>query len=122
MTEAAQQLLVQVRQYVVNLLHTKLNPAFIFHNLDHTKDVVKSSELLADYYKIGDEDRLPLLVAAWFHDTGYINGMAKGHEYVSQKIAREFLEGKADQDFITKVNRCIDSTRVPQSPGSQIDM
>jgi predicted metal-dependent HD superfamily phosphohydrolase len=122
MTEAAQQLLVQVRQYVVNLLHTKLNPAFIFHNLDHTKDVVKSSELLADYYKIGDEDRLPLLVAAWFHDTGYINGMAKGHEYVSQKIAKEFLEGKADEEFITKVTRCIDSTRVPQSPGSQIDM
>ncbi|HTE24470.1 Pycsar system effector family protein [Flavitalea sp.] len=122
MTEAAQQLLVQVRQYVVNLLHSKLNPAFIFHNLDHTKDVVKSSELLADFYKIGDEDRLPLIVAAWFHDTGYINGMAKGHEYVSQKIAKEFLEGKANEDFIAKVNHCIDSTRVPQSPGSQIEM
>ncbi|RYZ88997.1 MAG: phosphohydrolase [Proteobacteria bacterium] len=122
MTEAAQQLLVQVRQYVVNLLHTKLNPAFIFHNLDHTKDVVKSSELLADYYKISEEDRLPLLVAAWFHDTGYINGIAKGHEYLSQKIASEFLQGKADDGFIAKVNRCIDSTRVPQSPASQIEM
>ena len=51
MTEAAQQLLVQVRQYVVNIFNTKMNPAFVFHNLDHTKDVVKASELLADYYQ-----------------------------------------------------------------------
>jgi predicted metal-dependent HD superfamily phosphohydrolase len=122
MTEAAQQLLVQVRQYVVNLLHTKLNPSFIFHNLDHTKDVVKSSELLADYYKISDDDRLPLLVAAWFHDTGYTGGIAREHEFLSQRIASEFLEDKVDEGFIAKVNRCIDSTRVPQSPVSQIDM
>ena len=108
--------------YVVNLLHTKLNPAFIFHNLDHTKDVVRASELLADFYKISDEDRLPLLVAAWFHDTGYIGSIAKGHEYISQKIATEFLKGRADEDFIARVNKCIDSTRVPQSPGSQIEM
>jgi predicted metal-dependent HD superfamily phosphohydrolase len=122
MTEAAQQLLVQVRQYVVNLLHTKLNPAFIFHNLDHSKDVVKSCELLADYYKISDEDRLPLFVAGWFHDTGYTGGIAKGHEYLSQKIATEFLADKVDENFIARVNRCIDSTRVPQSPASQIEM
>src|SRR5687767_7544432 len=122
MTEAAQQLLVQVRQYVVNLLHTKLNPSFIFHNLDHTKDVVKSCELLADYYKISDEDRLPLLVAAWFHDTGYTGGVARDHEVLSQKIAAEYLKDKADEGFIARVNRCIHSTRVPQSPVSQIDM
>jgi predicted metal-dependent HD superfamily phosphohydrolase len=122
MTEGPQQLLIQVRQYVVNLFNTKVNPAFIFHNLDHTKDVVKACELLADYYHINDEDRLPLVVAAWFHDTGYSSGTANGHEYLSQKHATEFLEGKVDQEFITKVNRCIDSTRVPQSPRSQIEM
>ena len=122
MTEAAQQLLVQVRQYVVHLFNTRMNPAFVFHNLDHTKDVVKASELLADYYHITDEDRLPLLIAAWFHDTGYSSGAAKGHEYVSQKIATEFLQDKADAAFIARVNKCIDSTRVPQSPSSQIEM
>jgi predicted metal-dependent HD superfamily phosphohydrolase len=99
-----------------------VNPAFLFHNLDHTKDVVKACELLADYYHITDEDRLPLLVAAWFHDTGYSGGTARDHEYLSQKHASEFLEGKVDHDFIAKVNRCIDSTRVPQSPKSQIEM
>jgi predicted metal-dependent HD superfamily phosphohydrolase len=122
MTEAAQQLLIQVRQYVVNIFNTRMNPAFVFHNLDHTKQVVKACELLADYYKISDDDRLVLLVAAWFHDTGYSSGVPKDHEYVSQKLASEFLSGKADAAFITKVNRCIDSTRVPQSPGSQIEM
>jgi len=122
MTEAAQQLLVQVRQYVVNIFNTKVNPAFVFHNLDHTKDVVKACELLSEYYHLSDDDRLPLLVAAWFHDTGYSGGVAKDHEYLSQKIASDFLAGKADNVFITKVNRCIDSTRVPQSPGSQIEM
>ena len=122
MTEADQQLLIQVRQYVVNIFNTKVNGAFIFHNLDHTKDVVKGCELLADYYQISSEDRVPLIVAAWFHDTGYSGGTAKDHEYLSAKIATEFLEGKADKAFISKVTRCIDSTKVPQSPGSQIEM
>jgi predicted metal-dependent HD superfamily phosphohydrolase len=122
MTEADQLLLIQVRQYVVNIYNTKINASFLFHNLDHTKQVVRACELLADFYALDDEEKLPLYIAAWFHDTGYSGGTAKDHEYLSQKIAASFLEGKADHAFITKVNRCIDSTRVPQSPSSQIDM
>jgi predicted metal-dependent HD superfamily phosphohydrolase len=122
MTEASQQLLLQVRQYVVNLFNSKVSSDFVFHNLDHTKDVVKACEVLADYYKLSDEERAPLLVAAWFHDTGYSGGTAKDHEFLSQKLASAFLEGKVEPAFIAKVNRCIDSTRVPQSPASQIEM
>ncbi len=122
MTEADQLLLLQVRQYVVNIFNTKVNSAFIFHNLDHTREVVKACEMLADYYKIANEDRVALLIAAWFHDTGYSSGNPKDHEIISQKICSEFLEGKATPAFIEKTNRCIDSTRVPQSPVSQIEM
>ena len=122
MTEADQLLLLQVRQYVVNIFNTKVNSAFIFHNLDHTREVVKACEMLADYYKPSDEDRLALMVAAWFHDTGYSSGNPKDHEFISQKICSEFLEEKADPAFIAKVNRCIDATRVPQSPVTQIEM
>ncbi|RYF91542.1 MAG: HD domain-containing protein, partial [Chitinophagaceae bacterium] len=122
MTEADQLLLIQVRQYVVNIYNTKINASFLFHNLDHTKQVVRACELLADFYALTDEEKLPLYIAAWLHDTGYSGGTAKDHEYLSQKIAAGFLEGKADHAFIEKVNRCIDSTRVPQSPSSQIDM
>ncbi len=122
MTEADQLLLLQVRQYVVNIFNTKVNSAFIFHNLDHTRDVVKACELLADYYKLEDRDRLELLTAAWFHDTGYSSGNPRDHEYISQKIAAEFLEGKASAEFIARVNRCIDTTRVPQAPRNQVEM
>lgn len=122
MTEADQLLLLQVRQYVVNIFNTRVNSAFIFHNLDHTRDVVKACELMADHYRIEDEERLVLLTAAWFHDTGYSSGSPKDHELVSQKIAAEFLTGKADDQFIASVNRCIDTTRVPQTPHNQIEM
>ncbi|MET0244791.1 MAG: Pycsar system effector family protein [Flavitalea sp.] len=122
MTEADQQLLIQVRQYVANLFDTRLDPAFVFHNYDHTKEVVRACELLSEFYQVTDEDRVPLLVAAWFHDTGYIAGKASGHELVSEKIAAEYLEGKVDPVFLSKVRRCIECTRVPQNPGSQIEM
>ncbi len=122
MTEADQLLLLQVRQFVVNIFNTKVNSAFTFHNLDHTREVVKACEMLADYYKVSGEDRLVLMVAAWFHDTGYSSGNPKDHEIISQKLCTEFLEGKATPEFVAMVNRCINATRVPQSPVTQIEM
>jgi predicted metal-dependent HD superfamily phosphohydrolase len=91
MTAADQQLLQDTKQYVTEYFATRIGPDFLFHNLQHTEEVVKAAELLADYYQLPDEDRLPLLLAGWFHDTGYSGGFAKDHEDLSKNIAARFL-------------------------------
>ena len=117
MSMDSQSLLQETERYVIHFFATRISPAFLFHNIDHTKDVVKAATLLADYYQLPPDDRLVLLLAAWFHDTGYSSGSARWHEKVSREIANEFLQQhQADPATIEKVGNCIMATQWPQCP------
>jgi predicted metal-dependent HD superfamily phosphohydrolase len=122
MNEANSQLLAAARAYVTDIFQHKLNPEFVFHNLEHTEDVVEAASHMADYYQLSEDDRLVLLLAAWFHDVGYVNGEAEGHEDVSIQMATNFLHSRRiDESTIQRVASCIQATRMPQSPVSLIE-
>jgi predicted metal-dependent HD superfamily phosphohydrolase len=122
MNESNEQLLSAARNYVTDLFTHQLKPEFVFHNLEHTEDVVEACSYMADYYKLSDDDRLVLMLAGWFHDTGYTKGETAGHEEESVRIATEFLHRHTtDATVIQRVSSAIQSTRMPQSPISQIE-
>src|SRR5690349_20388649 len=122
MNETQGQILSAARHYVTDLFTHRLNPQFVFHNLDHTEDVADACSRMADHYRISEEDRFVLMLAAWFHDTGYTLGTAAGHEEESIRIATNFLRDKnADDDPLQRVSSCIQATKMPQSPVSQIE-
>jgi hypothetical protein len=63
-----------------------------------------------------------LMLAAWFHDTGYSSGRAEGHEEVSVQIATDFLhKHHVDETIIQRVSSSILATHMPQSPVSPIE-
>lgn len=122
MNEANSQLLAAARTYVTDLFQHQLNPAFVFHNLEHTEDVVEACSRIADHCRLEEEDRLVVLLAAWFHDTGFKSGHPEEHEKESIQIATEFLQQQgADADLIQRVSSCIQATRMPQSPLSLVE-
>jgi predicted metal-dependent HD superfamily phosphohydrolase len=122
MTQPDQPLLKEAEQYVRNLFSSKTSKYLAFHNLKHTMDVVGYCETIATSYQLNATDRLELLLAAWFHDTGYLNGTPKEHEEQSQKIATSFLQQKnVDQQVIDAVNAAILATRMPQAPSNLIE-
>ncbi|HEX6333411.1 MAG TPA: Pycsar system effector family protein [Flavisolibacter sp.] len=122
MSETQEQILAAARNHVTDLLTHQLRPTFVFHNLDHTEDVAESASMMADHYQLHDDDRFVLMLAAWFHDTGYISGQAEGHEEASVQIATEFLnQQQVDEPVIQRVNSAIKATRMPQSPISQVE-
>jgi len=84
-------LLIEVEKYVSLLLRTELSHIYTYHSLSHTQRVVKSTKELIEGEKIGEDDAQNLLIAAWFHDVGYINGF-ENHEEKSNEIATEFLK------------------------------
>lgn len=113
------ELLTQAQVYVSDLFRNKVKPEYVFHNLQHTQEVVAASEEMAEHYQLPDEDRLALALAAWFHDSGYSKGSAAGHEAESIRLAREFLQQKnVSEELIQKTSEYIDATRIPQSPKS----
>jgi len=122
MTEEQFRVLSEAQDFVTDLLINKLDRSIHFHTLQHTQEVLAGSETMADYYRLEDEDRYALMLASWFHDTGYTGGKAMGHENVSIELATKFLnEHKVSQQVINKVIGCINATRLPQTPHTLIE-
>lgn len=122
MTPSGQKLLQEVQQFVKNIFATRVSPAFVFHNIDHTRDVVKACQEIGSQFSLSEEEELALLIGAWVHDIGYSSGSANQHEDHSQQLSIAFLnEKKATQQLIDLVNGCIVATRMPQTPTNQIE-
>ncbi|MES1198246.1 MAG: Pycsar system effector family protein [Chitinophagaceae bacterium] len=117
MTENQIHILEEAQKYVSDLFLAKLNKSIRFHTLQHTQEVAAACEKMANYYQLPDEDRFALLIAAWFHDTGYSGGQAKNHEDLSIELALKFLaDHNLGHPIIDKVTGCINATRLPQNP------
>jgi HD superfamily phosphodiesterase len=114
-------LIEKTETFVLNLLKDNLSDSFIYHNFRHTLDVVEAAKEIAEHEKINSLDKEVLLVAAWFHDVGYIKGCEK-HEDTSVEIASEFLkENKQTDEFIEKVSSLIQATVYNYKPGNLLE-
>lgn len=122
MTPEQQQILLEAKDYTTTYLEKKVNKTFVYHTLEHTMEVVKAAENIASEYDLSDDDQFALMLAVWFHDTGYSDGVPMGHEEKSQDIAEEFLtQHKVDNSIIEKIKGCILATKMPQTPTNEIE-
>lgn len=113
-------MLQKVETYCREQLAAISKEAFAFHNLGHTEAVVKAAGKLAGAANLSLEDRELLLVAAWFHDLGYLEKIV-GHEAVSQQMAKEYLEGQNyPKKRIEAVLDIISATVMPQQPKTEL--
>lgn len=110
------QIIRKVSHYVENLLCNQLPLGHIFHNIDHTRAVVKAVEEICDFLSTPDKEKEIVLLAAWFHDCGHIK-ICTGHEEESKLIANSFLKNLSyPESKITMVLQCIEATKWPQNP------
>jgi hypothetical protein len=107
----------EAKKVVTDIFKNKVNPLFVFHNLDHTQQVVNAAEEIKGYYQLNDDDQFVLFISAWFHDTGFSAGHSEEHEKESRKLAEDFLDHRnEDRRVINRVSSCIQSTHMPQEP------
>ncbi|WP_347175484.1 Pycsar system effector family protein [Polaribacter uvawellassae] len=105
-------LLLNAEKYVFSLLTKELSSDYFYHNLNHTQRVVNATKELLVAENISEVDANLLLLAAWFHDVGYIKG-TENHEESSVRIATNFLqEYNIDDSIINDVNRLIRATKI----------
>ncbi|MGB3075688.1 MAG: HD domain-containing protein [Chitinophagales bacterium] len=108
-------------EYVFNLLREKLPANHIYHNFIHTSEVVEAATEIAEGIEIPKEEAEIIILAAWFHDTGFTEIYA-GHEEKSKEIAVRFLtENLYAAEKIEKIKGCIDATRYPQKPTNLLE-
>ena len=107
----------KIEEYVTGLFEQMHEPALVFHNLEHTQNVVKRTKEIAGHYKVTEDEMLILFTAAWFHDTGHLFTEPSKHEEMSCEIMRKFMTGKVDDEkIIDQVEACILSTKFPRNP------
>lgn len=122
MADNQEKILQDAAARVTDILTHKLSETIRFHTLQHTQEVVAACLVLADYHQLPVSDRFPLILAAWFHDTGYTSGEAKDHESMSIQLATEFMTANdLPEDVKSKVIGCINATRMPQSPDNVLE-
>ena len=114
-------LLLKTEKYVFSLLTKELNNDFLYHNLSHTQRVVNAVKELIVGENVSEVDANILLLAAWFHDVGYIKG-CENHEESSTKIATNFLEEyNIDDSIIESVNKLIRATKMNVDPDTVLE-
>jgi predicted metal-dependent HD superfamily phosphohydrolase len=107
--------------YVYELLKKELPHNFVYHNYNHTLDVVRACKEIGKKTDLSDDEMETVLLAAWFHDTGYIKTY-DGHEERSAEIAEKFLrENNVSDGKLEEVKSCILATKYPPSPKNRLE-
>jgi len=105
-----------VRIFLLTKLEDELPRELVYHNINHTREVLASSEELAAKENITGDDLVILKTAALFHDSGFLQ-VYEGHEEVSCQLATAFLpQFDYTDDQIRKICRLIRATQIPQHP------
>jgi predicted metal-dependent HD superfamily phosphohydrolase len=106
----------KVKKHVIALLDKNTPVNHVYHNSKHTMEVAEAVEIIGTGMNVADKDLEILLLAAYFHDLGYLN-KSEGHEKESAEYANEYLSKENyPADRIKKIQECILATKVPQRP------
>lgn len=109
--------------FVTQKLGKEIDKKYLYHNLRHTQRVVNSAAELIEGEEVAEKDQEKLMVAAWFHDVGYLKSL-DNHEEHSCKMAQEFLaKENCNEGFIQDVCNLIMATKMnynPQNPLEEI--
>ena len=114
-------LVKDVEAYVLGMLRENLSKDITYHSTNHTKEVVRCVNEIAEKENFTEDEVEIVNIAAWFHDTGYTIS-AEDHETHGASICRSFLK-KLDypQEKAVLVEGCILATQMPQCPTNALE-
>jgi predicted metal-dependent HD superfamily phosphohydrolase len=115
------ELLRKATEYVESLFRAKKPDWVKFHTFWHAKAVVKACQEIGAACRLTEEDLEIVTLSAWFHDTGYLEGI-DGHEEKSVEIATAFLRHNGyPEEKIARIAGCIRATKLPQNPKNLLE-
>ncbi|MFK7947527.1 MAG: HD domain-containing protein [Saprospiraceae bacterium] len=104
----------KAENYISDLFLEANTSGLFYHDFNHTLSVVKAVDTIAKAISLSDKEREILIVAAWFHDIGYLYTRTE-HEAFSIKITKQALNPN-HSSLIKPVTTCIAATKVGEKP------
>jgi len=118
--EQATNYIQKAEQYAANIL-LSLPDKMVYHNLNHTRQVIKATEKIGSYISLSEDDMEVLLISAWFHDTGFKKSYEQ-HEEESINYVKEFFEEvNYPEENQQRIIACINSTKIEVKPKTLIE-
>jgi len=109
-------LIDKVKTYVKEFFGEKYDNRSTYHSYEHTQEVAEAAEKIGKASELNEEELEAVIIAAWFHDTGYLF-QKDDHESYSVKVAKEFLEPAGyPEEKIKRVASNILATRLNYVP------
>jgi predicted metal-dependent HD superfamily phosphohydrolase len=109
-------LIVDAEKYAFDLLSSRIDTKYVYHNLAHTQRVVEKAKELKANIDINEIDAQNIEIAAWFHDTGFTK-KAINHEEESVQIVTAFLrQNNIDEERINTISKIILATIMGHKP------
>lgn len=116
-----EQILHRAEQHVTTLLSDRLGSEYMYHNLRHTQRVVSNTKEIVTAMELTEAQQEKILLAAWFHDTGYIHG-AENHEQKSCEFAQEFFSNeKLVIAQLKEIDALILATKRTHEPTTELE-
>lgn len=114
-------ILHKAKDYVEILFKDKLSSVYFYHNFIHTTFTVNKAEEIMRNTPVSEEDQEKVLLALWFHDTGYIE-CAQNHEERGVTILTGFLKQENYPDsYIEDVSQLILATKITYEPKNLLE-
>ena len=114
-------ILQKAKNYVEILFKDKLSSVYFYHNFIHTAYTVNKAEEIMKNTPVSEEDQEKVLVALWFHDTGYIE-CALNHEERSVEVMKAFLhQENYPENYIADVEKLILATKIHYEPQNLLE-
>ena len=111
----------QLKSAILNKLEAELPKRYYYHSFSHTIDMHDSAARIAEFESINEDDKEIILVAALFHDAGFIIDR-ENHEMHSCTIAKELLpQFEYAPIEIEAVCNLIMATQMPVKPKNKLE-
>jgi uncharacterized protein len=108
-------------EHILKQMEADLPAHLYYHGHHHTLDVLEAVERIGKSENVSEDEQNLLLVAAAFHDCGFLNGH-QDHENQGCEFAKDILPGFGfDTNAINHVCEMIMATKVPQSPKNHLE-
>lgn len=114
------ELIKKAKSFAEQVFSNKVFDKLPYHNLNHTLEVVNATRVIGEQSGLNDDEMESALLAAWLHDTGYIEG-DKDHELkAALKAKDELTSWGASFKKVLEVTEAIKATKMPQQPESLV--
>jgi len=113
----------KAENFVRELFAKNAHQPLVYHNLEHTTNVVDRAREIAAQYELTEMDHVILFTAAWFHDTGHLFVDPAMHEIKSVELMKGFMSGYSidDANLIQSIENCILATRMVHTPENIVE-